>query len=151
MTYHYGEWARRDYIVGCIYFCLNDYRTHMGEDGAGKFKARIHGITDLYLRKKPSYFVFKQLASPVQINNVKKINDSAISITLLNKNSLPSYTLRGYGIRWRSATGKVLEKAIPVLEPGQSITLQIDDIEQRFSFDVVTGNGVNVISYPFVH
>lgn len=46
-------------LAGWVYFCLNDYRTHVGETGKGKLKQRVHGSTDLYGNKKPS-FVFVQ-------------------------------------------------------------------------------------------
>lgn len=45
---------------GWVFFCLNDYRTHVGETGTGKLRQRIHGSTDLYGNKKPSYNYVKQ-------------------------------------------------------------------------------------------
>ncbi len=48
-------------IAGWVYFSLNDYRTHMGEDGNGRFCQRIHGSTDLYGNKKPSFDLLKAL------------------------------------------------------------------------------------------
>lgn len=150
MIYHYKEWAKRDYVAGCIYFCLNDYRTHRGEDGAKKFKARIHGVTDLYFNKKPSYYVFKRLASPIEITNVKKLSDVRIVVELVNKNSLPSYTVSGYTIRWKTAAGKTKSKPLPVMQPGDKITVPIEDIQQRFTFEVVSPLGYHVVGYPYV-
>lgn len=46
-----------DKIQGYVWFSLNDYRTHIGEQGEGRFKQRVHGSTDLYAEKKPSYNV----------------------------------------------------------------------------------------------
>lgn len=46
-------------FAGWVYFSLNDYRTHVGESGKGKLKQRIHGSTDLYGNKKPSYDFIK--------------------------------------------------------------------------------------------
>lgn len=48
-------------MVGYVWFSLNDYRTHCGEAGEGRFKQRIHGSTDLYGNEKPSYAVFKNI------------------------------------------------------------------------------------------
>lgn len=48
-------------MVGYVWFSLNDYRTHCGEAGEGKFKQRIHGSTDLYANEKPSYKVFSDI------------------------------------------------------------------------------------------
>jgi Beta-galactosidase/beta-glucuronidase len=150
MIYHYKEWAKRDYVVGGIYFCLNDYRTHRGEDGAGKFKARIHGVTDLYFNKKPSYYVFKRLASPIEITNVKKLSDVKIEVELVNKNSLPFYTVRGYTINWKTKSGATRWKLLPVLKPGDKITVQLEDLHERFAFEVLSPLGYHVVGYPFV-
>ena len=50
---------RKYQLNGWIYFSLNDYRTHMGEDGQGRFQKRVHGSTDLYGALKPSYAVVR--------------------------------------------------------------------------------------------
>lgn len=50
---------RKYQLNGWIYFSLNDYRTHMGEDGKGRFQKRVHGSTDLYGAVKPSYAVVR--------------------------------------------------------------------------------------------
>ena len=48
-------------ISGYVWFSLNDYRTQYGEYGEGKFRRRIHGSTDLYGNKKPSYQILCRL------------------------------------------------------------------------------------------
>ncbi len=151
MIYHYNEWAKRKYIAGCIYFCLNDYRTHMGEDGSANFKARIHGITDLYFKKKSSYYVFKQLASPILITNVKKLNESTVLVSLKNKDDLPSYTVTNFMISWMNDQHKVLQQKLPVLKPGETAQITLTDMGARAGFDIYTPAGYRVISYPFVH
>jgi beta-galactosidase len=151
MIYHYNEWAKRKYIAGCIYFCLNDYRTHMGEDGSANYKARIHGITDLYFKKKSSYYVFKQLASPILITNVKKLNESTVQVSLQNKDQLPSYTVRDFMVTWMNNQRKVLQQKLPVLKPGENATITLTDMGARAGFDICTPAGYRVISYPFVH
>ena len=47
-------------MVGYVWFSLNDYRTHCGEEGKGKMKQRVHGSTDLYGTPKPSYYTLKE-------------------------------------------------------------------------------------------
>ena len=42
-------------IRGYVWFSLNDYRTHVGESGSGRYRCRIHGSVDLYGAEKPSY------------------------------------------------------------------------------------------------
>ena len=48
-------------IVGYVWFSLNDYRTHCGEEGKGKLKRRVHGSADLYGNPKPSYEILKKI------------------------------------------------------------------------------------------
>ena len=148
MIYHYKEWAKRDYIIGCIYFCLNDYRTQMGEDGAGRFKARIHGLTDLYLNRKPSFYVYKKLASPIEILNVTKKSDTKISIVLFNKNTLPSYSLLSYKVRYKTLSGDFSQKVLPFMKPGDTVTIELENIAPRFAFDILSPNGSHVTGYP---
>ncbi len=48
-------------ICGYMWFSLNDYRTHCGEAGEDKMRRRVHGSTDLYGNKKPSYELLRKL------------------------------------------------------------------------------------------
>jgi beta-galactosidase len=45
----------RDFIGGLIFFCYNDYRTHIGDRGTGVMRQRVHGVVDLYGNRKGSY------------------------------------------------------------------------------------------------
>ena len=60
------------FIAGSIYFCLNDYRTHMGEDFTYSYPQRVHGIVDINLVPKPSYDVVKTLCSPLVLKHLDK-------------------------------------------------------------------------------
>jgi len=82
-------------IAGTINFCLNDYRTQMGEDGEGTLRKRIHGSTDLIGNEKPSYFVLQEYCAPIKI--VKSVVvDNGFLFTLKVSNDLPSYTVQNY-------------------------------------------------------
>ena len=35
--YHIKEWARQEFVTGYIYFCLEDYRTQMGEEDSLRY------------------------------------------------------------------------------------------------------------------
>lgn len=48
-------------IKGYMWFSLNDYRTHVGEQSEDKLRRRVHGSTDLYGNEKPSYRLFCKL------------------------------------------------------------------------------------------
>ncbi len=52
-------------ICGYMWFSLNDYRTHCGEEGEDKLRRRVHGSVDLYGNEKPSY----RLLCELQNNN----------------------------------------------------------------------------------
>lgn len=60
---------KADKIQGYVWFSLNDYRTHVGEKGEGRFKQRVHGSTDLYADLKPSYNVLCEVnANQIEMN-----------------------------------------------------------------------------------
>lgn len=164
MIYHVKEWQKTDFIPGYIYFCVQDYRTQMGEEGLGKYRIRRHGVTKLDLTPKASYHVMRQLMSPVEITNVYPANsqktddalagqivinasDHDAAITLSVKNSIPSYTLRGY--RQEYADGRGIQQVItlPDMKPGQDYSFVLKDINETYSFKVVRPNGYAVIEY----
>ena len=102
-------------IAGTIYFCLNDYRTQMGEEGEGKFCQRVHGSTDLCGNPKPSYYTVSEECAPVILEK----EGSQIKITC--RNNLPSYTVQGYSLLVLDKENKK-EIRIPKLLPGMSWT-----------------------------
>lgn len=54
-------YSRIDNLKGYVWFSLNDYRTHVGEQGEGKLRQRVHGSTDLYGNEKPSYALLRSM------------------------------------------------------------------------------------------
>ncbi|MFK5972937.1 MAG: glycoside hydrolase family 2 TIM barrel-domain containing protein [Flavobacteriaceae bacterium] len=148
MIYHYTQWAKQPYIIGCIYFSLNDYRTQMGEDGAGKYKARIHGLTNMYFDKKTSYSVYKKLTRPIEILNVKKINDTTVEIELFNRDDLPSYRIEGFKISYMDVKGTEKQMDIPIMEAGTKLTFTLKNVAERFQFNVISPHGTVVNGYP---
>jgi len=148
MIFHYNEWAKHPFIMGCIYFCLSDYRTQMGEDGSGRFKTRIHGITDMFLKKKSSYAVYKNLTRPIEILKVKKTNESTVDIELLNKDALPSFSCEGFIFRYLTRSGEIKNIAIPVMKPGGKKIITCENVADRYDFKIIAPNGVFVNGYP---
>jgi len=147
MIFHIKEWQKQPFVIGYIYFCLNDYRTHVGEEGLGKFKIRRHGITDMYLAPKPSYSVLKQLASPIEIVKVERVGSSGAKIEIKVKNDIPEYSLRFYKIQYNTIDNKSVEIALPVLKPGDTWAAELKQVNSRFAFKIVRPNGFNVIQY----
>lgn len=96
-------------IVGTIYFCLNDYRTHMGEDGDGRLRRRVHGSTDWFGVPKPSYETVRRECSPLVAEAVPE------GLRLTCRDTLPRYTVQGYVLCRGDETIPV-----PTLRPGES-------------------------------
>ena len=164
MLYHIKEWQKQDYICGYIYFCVQDYRTQMGEEGLGKWRIRRHGVTKTDLTPKASYYVLRQLMAPIDITEVKpanaKKNEGSLAgqfevdsqnrdaqICLQVKNSIPSYTLRGYTLRYADNEGRMQNITLPDMQPGKSYPLVLKNINAQYSFEVMRPNGFSVIKY----
>jgi beta-galactosidase len=62
----------KDFVGGAIFFCYNDYRTHVGDRGAGALRQRIHGVVDLYDTRKPSYDLLRRESSPIESLTVQR-------------------------------------------------------------------------------
>lgn len=147
MIFHTKEWRKQPFVIGYIYFCLNDYRTQMGEEGFGKFKIRRHGVTDIYLTPKPSYSVLKQLASPIDIIKVERIGNSIAKIEIKVKNDIPDYSLRSYKIQYYTIDNKLVEITLPVLKSGGKYSTELKQVNSRFAFKILRPNGFCVIQY----
>lgn len=164
MLYHIKEWQKQDYICGYIYFCVQDYRTQMGEEGLGKWRIRRHGVTKTDLTPKASYYVLRQLMAPIDITEVKpanaKKNEGSLAgqfevdsqnrdaqICLQVKNSIPSYTLRGYKLLYADNEGRMQNITLPDMQPGEKYPMVLKNINAQYSFEVVRPNGFSVIKY----
>ena len=95
-----------DAIGGTVYFCLNDYRTHMGEDGAGRLRRRVHGSADWKGEPKPSYFTVKREYAPLTLERC----DGGIRVRV--RHDIPCYTAQGYVL-----TDGIRSVTIPDLTP----------------------------------
>ena len=164
MLYHIKEWQRWPFVCGYIYFCLQDYRTQMGEEGLGKWRVRRHGVTHSDLTPKASYHVLRQLMSPIEIVEVKphnaKRNEGSLAgqyevdnanrdayIVLRVKNTIPSYTLRGYRLRYTDFSGNQQTIALPDMMPGEKYPIVLHDINPQYAFEIERPNGHRVIEY----
>ena len=163
MLYHIKEWQKAPFVCGYIYFCAQDYRTQMGEEGLGKYRIRRHGVTKTDLTPKPSYYVLRQLMSPVEITKVspanatKKeglagqydINDSNrdAEVVLQVKKSIPTYILRGYQLKYTDGDGKVQMISLPDMHPGERYPFVLKNINAQYSFEIFRPNEFSVISY----
>jgi beta-galactosidase len=112
-------YGSKEYVAGAIYFCLNDYRTHMGEDFTYSYPQRVHGVCDIFLKPKPSYDTLKSISSPVLIRSLVA-KEGLVTLTLAGKTGLPCYTVRNYTVV-AGENSVVLRE----LKPGEVTTLTI--------------------------
>lgn len=117
--YQFTTYGKLPYIAGAIYFCLNDYRTHLGEDHKYSYPQRVHGIVDINLNLKSSYDTIKMLCSPIEILSVEK-SGNKIKVKMNAKTGIPSYTMAGYKLEAGKAT-----VTIPELQPGNTIEVEV--------------------------
>lgn len=95
---HDAAFRSKDFVGGAIFFCYNDYRTHVGDRGVGVLQQRVHGVVDVYGSRKPSYEVLRRESSPIESLSVEhQLNRFAVLVRV--RRDLPMYTLRGYKLR----------------------------------------------------
>ncbi len=117
---------KHDYVAGLIFFCYNDYRTHIGDKGIGPLKQRVHGTVDLYGARKPSFEVLRYESGPVNHLN-SWFNEGQLYVTLKTRNSIPNYTLKNYVLHWIIYADQniPLEEGsiiLPALKPGDTFS-----------------------------
>jgi beta-glucuronidase len=136
-------------VGGLIFFCYNDYRTHIGDKGTGVMKQRIHGVVDLLGARKPSYSVLRNESSPIQSLDCGG-NPNSFTLTLRMRDSVPAYTLRGYKLRgilygFANIPLEFREAILPELRPGQTVSIPLafkqKDGATRVEFDVMRPTG----------
>jgi len=88
----------KDFVAGAIFFCYNDYRTHMGDRGVGALQQRVHGVVDVYGARKPSYEVLRGESSPIESLTAEQ-RGNKFQVRIRPRHDLPMYTLRGYKLR----------------------------------------------------
>lgn len=104
-----AQYRKYESVVGTIYFCLNDYRTQMGEESEGKLRRRVHGSTDSHGNPKPSYYAVKEAFSPLRIQQTEQ------GVLFTCANDLPHSTVKGAFVLCGNE-----RIDIPTLAPGQT-------------------------------
>jgi beta-glucuronidase len=153
LTEHNKVFRDAPYVAGLIFFCYNDYRTHVGDKGVGVAKQRVHGVVDIYGNRKPSYDVLRAESSPVDALDVEGRLPS-FTLTIAARATVPAHTLRDYKVRGvLFGAGNIplerVEWPLPVLRPGDrtSITLNFTETTaRRVDFDVLRPNGFSVLT-----
>jgi beta-glucuronidase len=110
-------------VAGLIFFCYNDYRTHVGDKGAGALQQRVHGVVDLYGAQKPSYLLLRDESSPIAA-----VTLAGGQVQVETRSTVPAHTITGYRLRALVyGRGDIpLEKfefALPPLKPGEKASV----------------------------
>ena len=146
---HDHVFHQREYVAGLIFFCYNDYRTHIGDKGIGAAKQRTHGVVDLYGARKPSYELLRTESSPVESVTAKG-KPGALNVVVRTRTTVPSYTLAGYKLRAGFyGLGEIplerFEADLPTLAPGKEAALTVAFRERttpvRVQLDVLRPTG----------
>jgi beta-glucuronidase len=150
---HDAVFRQREYMAGLIFFCYNDYRTHVGDKGTGVVKQRVHGVVDLYGARKPSYELLRAESSPIHSIDIGGVLGD-LKVTIRTREAVPSYTLRGYKVRaivygYGEIPVEHPEAALPDLGPGQQAAVDIHFAEKspvRVQIDVMRPTGSSALT-----
>ncbi|PYT98150.1 MAG: hypothetical protein DMG38_16795 [Acidobacteria bacterium] len=145
---HTRVFRETEYVAGLIFFCYNDYRTHVGDKGSGVLKQRVHGVADLLGAPKPSYAVLREESSPIEALECTGSTNS-FAIHVQTRKSVPAYTLFGYKVRGTLyGDGNIpleeCEAALPAVKPGGSISVSLQFKEpsaSRVEFNILRPTG----------
>jgi beta-galactosidase len=129
MRSHDAAIRSKDFVGGTIFFCYNDYRTHVGERGRGALQQRVHGVVDLFGAHKPSYDLLRRECSPIESIAVEN-QFNKFDLLIRVRRDLPTYTLRGYRVRGLFfGQGNIpverRELSLPDAAPGSEMKLEL--------------------------
>jgi beta-glucuronidase len=150
---HTETFRERPAVGGLVFFCYNDYRTHIGDKGLGVMKQRVHGVVDLHGERKPSYEALRRVASPLEALTVRR-TAKGIAVTARCRAAVPAHALEGYRVRaiTHGFGGLPMERrevALPRLGPGQQAEVELP-VEQRtparIVVDVVRPTGFSALT-----
>ncbi|HVH71881.1 MAG TPA: hypothetical protein VNB49_12310, partial [Candidatus Dormibacteraeota bacterium] len=154
---HTSVCRETEYVGGLIFFCYNDYRTHVGDKGLGVMKQRVHGVVDLFGVRKPSYAVLREESSPIEALECTG-GPTSFAIHVRTRKSVPAYPLLGYKVRGTLyGDGNIpleqRETEVPTIRPGDVVTVPLQFKEQRalrVEFDVIRPTGFSARSRTWI-
>jgi len=151
---HDAVFRAKEFVAGAIFFCYNDYRTHVGYSGVGALKQNVHGVVDLCGSQKASYEVLRRESSPVESLTVEN-HLNAFQLGLKTRHDVPMHTLRGYKLRGTLyGRGDIPEErqeiGLPEIAAGSvttyNLTFSGSDTPRHIKFDVVRATGFSAYS-----
>lgn len=144
----------KEFVGGAIFFCYNDYRTHVGDRGSSVLLQRVHGVVDVYGAQKKSYPVLRQESSPIESLTIEN-HGNAFHVSVNTRGTLPAYTLRGYrllGVLYGQGDIPVEAQQVelPELPPGDSAMIKLVFAQQetplRVRFEALRPTGFSAYS-----
>jgi beta-galactosidase len=155
---HNAMLRARDYVAGAIFFCYNDYRTHVGDRGAGVLQQRIHGVADVYGARKPSYARLRQESSPIESLRIRnELNN--FHLLVHTRRDLPMHQLRGYKLAGRfygqgNIPLELKEADLSDLAPGTEVSVDLSFTQAEppahVRFDVLRPTRFSVFTQDWV-
>ncbi|GAC1667950.1 MAG: hypothetical protein NVS9B4_23790 [Candidatus Acidiferrum sp.] len=150
---HNRVFREKEYVGGLIFFCYNDYRTHIGDKGAGVMKQRVHGVVDLYGARKPSWEVLRYESSPVESVSVVGTGKEC-TVRVRARKTVPGYALADYTLQavlygYSEIPLERYKAPLMRMAPGDEarVLFQWKDKEPvRIEFDVLRPTGFSVFS-----
>ncbi len=151
---HDGVFRSREFVAGAIFFCYNDYRSQSGFSGTGALRQNIHGVVDVFGRRKPSFEALREECSPVLALSVERHGNS-FRVRVRTRDDLPAHVLRGYRVRGifygageirRGQRAGGLAGMGPGGEARVELEFAVAGPASRIRFDVLRPNGFSALS-----
>jgi beta-galactosidase len=151
---HQNAIRSRDFVAGAIFFCYNDYRTHIGDRGFGLYRQRVHGVVDIYGAQKPSYELLRRESSPIESLTLKPLGNG-FEVQIKTRRDFPMYTLKSYRLRGiffgqGNIPVEQQEVALPQLTAGSETRWELafrgSEAPVRVQIDVLRPSGFSVRS-----
>jgi beta-galactosidase len=151
---HDAVFRSRDFVAGAIFFCLNDYRTHVGHSGVGALKQNVHGVVDVFGAHKPSFAVLGRELSPVESLTVDNLLN-AFHLRIRTRADLPMHTLRGYelrGVFYGAGDTPVEQETVSLADMAAGSEISVDlafrqsGVPVYVAFDIVRPTGFSSYS-----
>jgi beta-glucuronidase len=152
---HDAVFRSKDFVAGAIFFCYNDYRTHVGYSGVGALKQNVHGVVDLCGAQKGSYDVLRQELSPIESLTAEN-HLNAFHLRLKTRHDVPMYILRGYKLRGTFyGQGDIPieqhEVKLPEIAAGNETTVDLifsqSGVPLHVKFDILRPTGFSAYSH----
>jgi beta-glucuronidase len=151
---HDAVFRSNDFVAGAIFFCYNDYRTHVGYSGVGALKQNVHGVVDLCGAQKGSYEVLRRELSPIESLTAEN-HLNAFHLRLKTRHDVPTYILRGYKLRgtFYGEGGIPIEQhevELPEIAAGNETKVDLifsrSDVPLHVKFDILRPTGFSAYS-----